>query len=143
MRALEATDLAALHKASFETPRPWSCEDFAGLLSAPGVFLVTEDGPSFALGRVVLDEVELLTIAVPPNARRQGLGRKVLVAFEDRARALGAAHAFLEVSAVNPVAIALYQSQGWVQAGRRTNYYRTPDGTHVDALILTKALNAT
>lgn len=132
-------ELAALHAASFETPRPWSEAEFGELLDTPGCFLVTAPG-GFALGRVVEDEAELLTLAVAPETRRLGIGRRLLSAFEDTARARGAASAFLEVSASNDPAIALYLSQGYSGTGRRRSYYRAPDGTRIDALVFTRPL---
>ena len=53
--------MAALHARTMTTPRPWSREEFAALLGSPGVFAVGEP-TGFALGRVVLDEAELLTL---------------------------------------------------------------------------------
>ena len=131
--------LAAVHGASFETPRPWSAAEFASLLADPMVFAVG-DAAGFAFGRVVADEAELLTLTVAPTARRRGLARACLAAFESTAKARGAATAFLEVAAGNTPAIALYQGAGWHQTGRRPGYFRHGDGGREDALILTKPL---
>ncbi|HAL06313.1 MAG TPA: ribosomal-protein-alanine acetyltransferase, partial [Brevundimonas sp.] len=63
--------LAAIHAEAFETP--WDAAALAELLASPGVFVVAEaDG--FILIRVVVDEAEILTLAVRPTARRAGLG---------------------------------------------------------------------
>lgn len=138
---LSPADLAALHKASFTTPRPWSETEFAGLLSMAGVFLICGDGPSFALGRVVAGEAELLTLAVDPAAQGRGYGRRALIAYEAEARA---AHdgetSFLEVAATNDVAINLYLSHGYSESGKRRAYYSAPDGAKIDALIFSKPL---
>ncbi|MDV7141884.1 GNAT family N-acetyltransferase [Tropicimonas sp. TH_r6] len=136
---MSPADLAALHAACFETPRPWTEGEFTDLLDMQGVFLCTRpDG--FALGRMLLDECELLTLAVAPSARRAGSGRALLSEFEAHARAEGAITALLEVSADNAPARALYDSQGYSEAGRRNSYYRAPDGRRIDALILTRHL---
>lgn len=131
--------LAALHAATFTTPRPWTAAEITALLALPGTFL-TGDATGFALGQTTLDEAELLTIAVAQGARRQGLGSRLLAAFEAEARARGATRAFLEVSAKNVAARALYQGAGWLQTGRRPGYYRAPEGGRIDALILAKPL---
>lgn len=131
--------LAALHTACFDTPPPWSATSFANLLSDPTVFLIADDH-GFVLGRVVVDEAELLTLAVDPAQRRVGIGRRLLDRFETRANRQGATYAFLEVSERNAPAIGLYSAAGWTKAGRRTEYYRTPDACRIDALILSKAL---
>jgi len=133
--------LAALHGACFATPRPWSAAEFAALLTAPGVFL-HGDSRGFVLGRAVAGEAELLTLAVAPEARRQGLGRALLVAFEAEARQARAETAFLEVAAANVAARALYAGAGWAEAGRRRGYYRLPGGGADDAVVMTRALAA-
>lgn len=106
-----------------------------------GVFLVTSDSPSFALGRYVAEEAELLTIAVSPEARGRGLGRDMLQAYEEDARQQGALTSFLEVAADNVTAISLYLSEGYSESGRRKAYYTAPDGSKIDALIFEKRIN--
>lgn len=131
--------LAALHARCFTTPRPFTAAEIAGLLDSPHVFLCTRpDG--FALGRALAGEAELLTIAVDPARRRQGLGRALLGDFDTGARARAATEAFLEVADGNAAARALYAAAGWQPAGRRRGYYRDPDGSRDDALLLRKAL---
>jgi [ribosomal protein S18]-alanine N-acetyltransferase len=132
--------LASLHARSFRTPPPWSAADFAGFLSDPLAFLLVEGDAGFLLGRAVAGEAELLTLAVAPDARRRGLGRKLLARFLYQARLRGADDAFLEVSAENPPAIALYESAGFVRAGLRRGYYADPDGRRIDAMVLSRAL---
>lgn len=132
--------MARLHAACFETPRPWTETEFAGLLCLSGVFLCTDGESGFALGRVLHDESELLTLAVAPEARRRGIGRRLLDGFEAQAAAAGASAAFLEVSAENRSAQQLYETQGYRHAGRRKGYYRAPSGERIDALILRRDL---
>jgi ribosomal-protein-alanine N-acetyltransferase len=133
-------DLAALHARCFRTPKPWSAADFSGFLADPLCFLLVEGDAGFLLGRAVAGEAELLTLAVSPDARRRGLGRKLVARFLYQARLRGADSAFLEVSAENAAAIALYESAGFTPSGRRSGYYRAPDGTRVDALVMHREL---
>jgi len=136
--------LAALHARAFTVPRPYSAAEFAAFLDDPRVFLLaapTGHELGFALGRAAADEAELLTLAVSPERRRQGMGRALLDRFEDAARTRGATAAFLEVAAGNAAARALYASAGYRQTGRRPGYYRGARGAAEDALILTKPLN--
>jgi ribosomal-protein-alanine N-acetyltransferase len=135
----EPASLAAIHTAAFTTPRPWSADEFAALLTGPGAFLCTEPG-GFLLGRVIADEAELLTIAVRPEIRQRGLGARLLATFLDEARARGAMTAFLEVAADNAAALRLYANVGFVETGRRPRYYTTPDGHRIDALVLSHSL---
>lgn len=127
--------MAALHAACFTTPRPWTAQEFADLLTSPTVFALTEHG-GFLLGRVVAGEAELLTLAVSPHARRKGTGRRLVQRFLAHAASAKAESAFLEVAATNHPAQALYLASGFAQAGKRRGYYPAPDGTSDDALIL-------
>ena len=138
---MTADGMAALHRLCFFTPPPWRAAAFAGLLDSPHVFAVTQ-AAAFALGRSAADEAELLTLAVAPEARRQGAATALVAAFEAEALRRSATTAFLEVAADNIAAQALYRMCGYAQAGLRPRYYRAPDGGAVDALILRKALNA-
>lgn len=131
--------MAALHAAAFPDSRPWSPEEIAGLIEAPGGFAVTA-AQGFALGRAIAGEAELITIAVAPAARREGTGRGLLVAFEAEARARGAACVFLEVADNNAAALALYIGAGWTETGRRHAYYKRAGRAAVDALTLAKRL---
>ena len=99
-------EMAALHAHSFTTPRPWSEAEISDLLASPLVFALTRPG-AFLLGRVVAGEAEVLTLAVAPEARRRGLGRKLLARFIYQARLRAAETAFLEVAAGNAAARAL------------------------------------
>lgn len=134
-------DLAALHRLCFQTPPPWSEPDMAAALADPLVFLLTEGDSGFLLGRTVADEAEVLTLCVRPEGRRRGLGRALVARFVYQARLRGARRAFLEVSAENPAAIALYESAGFARAGQRRGYYRTAEGARIDALVMTRDLD--
>ncbi|MFN3938430.1 MAG: GNAT family N-acetyltransferase, partial [Gemmobacter sp.] len=73
-------------------------------------------------------------------ARRQGVGARLLAAFEAGAAARGAARVHLEVAADNLAARALYDRAGWHLTGRRQGYFRRPGGPAADALLMAKAL---
>lgn len=132
---MTAAELAQLHALCFATPRPWSAAEFAEFLASPLCFLLTEP-QGFLLGRVIADEAELLTVAVAPEARRQGTGARLLARFAQAAQARGAASAFLEVAESNTAAKALYAQAGWATAGHRKGYYHSPEGAAVDAVVM-------
>ncbi|WP_292024553.1 MULTISPECIES: ribosomal protein S18-alanine N-acetyltransferase [unclassified Brevundimonas] len=130
--------LAALHAEAFSAP--WDARAFADLLAQPGVLLRIEaDG--FILIRVVLDEAEILTLAVRPGARRQGLGRRLVERACVAAKDAGAETLFLEVAEDNAAARVLYARAGFVEIGRRKAYYAGPDGRRIDALVLHRDLS--
>lgn len=139
--ALDLDRAAALHREAFEPlgERPWTRRDMAELLASPGVagLFVEVEGREggFALWRVAADEAELLTIVVPSDRRRRGLGRALLAAVAGQARHGGARCLFLEVGADNAPARSLYSQAGFVEVGRRAGYYRRHGG-FADALVL-------
>ena len=135
-------ELATLHGRCFTAPRPFTEVEFAGFLASECCFLCAEP-EGFALGRVIADEAELLTLVVAPEARRQGLGRQLLTDFESVAQQRGATRVFLEVAANNITAQTLYTTQGYSESGRRLAYYRAPDGQRIDAILMDKPLGTT
>ena len=118
----------------------WTRSQCAGILPMPGVQLVlARDGAGglagFSLFRTIADEAELLLLAVAPDYRRQGIGRRLLDHFIDRARDCGAGRVHLEVREGNP-AVIMYREAGFNFAGRRRKYYRGRFGGEFDALTL-------
>ncbi len=134
--------MAACHSSAFAgIGRAWSNVEFNALVDSPLVF-VTGDARGFALGRVIADEAELLTLATAPAHQRSGLARTCLAAFEREAALRGARVAFLEVAEDNLPARALYDGAGYTEAARRTAYYVRQNGETSDALVLRKSLAA-
>ncbi|MEO1024148.1 MAG: GNAT family N-acetyltransferase [Pseudomonadota bacterium] len=133
--------LAAIHAQAMDVPAPWSAANFAELIDTKGVFTVPgHPNAGFALGRVIADEAELLTLAVMPSHQRKGIGAACLAAFESTACELGATIAHLEVATSNLGARSLYEQQGWTETGRRPGYFRGPDG-RIDAILMQKRLS--
>ena len=131
--------LAALHARAFTRLRPWSAGEFTELLQSPLVFLCPAPN-AFALGRVVADEAELLTLATDPGHRRTGQGAACLNAFETQALIRGAIRAFLEVDSENRAALRLYETAGYQTSTRRKHYYALPGGQRADAIVMVKPL---
>ncbi len=132
----EAPALAALHRAAFPPAEAWGTDAIRLMLELPGAFGLEAPGRGFVLARVAADEAEILTLAVAPPCRRQGVGAALLAAAMAGAVARGAAAMFLEVSEGNAAARTLYLAAGFAEVGRRRRYY--PDGA--DALVLRRDL---
>jgi len=131
-----AAAMAAVHSAAFPPNEAWGADAFALQLALPGVFAWLDRRGGLILARVAADEAEVLTLAVAPEARRQGIGTRLLDAALSLAASRGAHTAYLEVSDANGAARALYRRAGFTPTGRRPRYYA--DGT--DALVLRHAL---
>lgn len=93
----------------------------------------------FVLSRHVLDEEELLLIAVAPGARRRGVGTALIGHLLAAARARAVSRIFLEMRRGNP-AIHLYRKHGFEPIGERRNYYRMANGTRIDAITFARTL---
>ena len=102
----------------------------------PGVWLTLArvDGEiaAFALSRAILDEAELLLIAVRPAFRRRGIGAALLRGVIADARGRNVTQLHLEVRAGNE-AVALYTAHGFAKVGERRAYYRGRTGQSFDA----------
>ncbi|MEO5938072.1 MAG: ribosomal protein S18-alanine N-acetyltransferase, partial [Sphingomonas sp.] len=115
----------------------WTRNQVIGILAVPGVWLtIAEQGGravGFALTRGVLDEAELLLLAVIPEMRRKGVGAALLrsVVSDCALRGIGSLH--LEVRDGND-AIKLYRNSGFTKVGERRDYYRGPNGQSYSAL---------
>ena len=99
------------------------------------LWLVALDGETvvgYVGSQTVLQETDMMNIAVADSHRRQGIARMLV---EELIRQLDAYQLTLEVRASNAGAIALYDSLGFTQVGLRKNYYHKPKE---DALILRK-----
>jgi ribosomal-protein-alanine N-acetyltransferase len=121
----DADVLARIHATSF--PSPWKADDFTLFLNqreVAGWATGQDDMPSgFILVRYVADEAEVMTIAVDPAARGNGLGRALLAHAIADLRGRGVRTMFLEVGVRNVPAIALYRMMGFVACGKRKGYY--------------------
>ncbi|HZT87059.1 MAG TPA: GNAT family N-acetyltransferase [Stellaceae bacterium] len=133
-----AGPLAILHRAAFPED-PWDRKALEIILRIPGAFGFigwSEEGPAgFALAQDLGGECEILSLGVLPNRRRRGVGVRLLAAVLNEARRRGHASAVLEVAADNAAAYSLYLRTGFVEVGRRRDYYRRRGGS-IDALIM-------
>ena len=124
----------------------WTRPQCEGILGLPGVWLLIarEAGRTagFALARAIVDEAELLLLAVPPAMRRRGIGSMLLEAVAAGAATREATRLHLEMRDNNP-ARALYAGAGFVEVGRRRAYYRGQDGRRFDAITLSRVLAET
>jgi [ribosomal protein S18]-alanine N-acetyltransferase len=130
--ALHAEALAFVHAQAFAAGERWGPDAMALQLGLPGAFGWIAPQGGMVLARVAADEAEVLTLAVLPGRRREGLGRALLRRAMQTAAERGARAMFLEVGEANQGALVLYAGAGFVEVGRRARYYR--DGS--DALVL-------
>lgn len=135
-------NLEAVHRLEARClSQPWSLEGLAEELDNPNaLYLIAQEGQE-VLGsggmQFAAGEFYITNIAVHPDHRRQGVGRALLRALVDFAAGQKGEFVSLEVRPSNLAAIGLYQSMGFVQAGRRRDFY---SGPREDGLIFTLTL---
>ena len=121
---LYAPVLAKLHALCFQNP--WSLDNFQTILQLPTTFGYL-DKNGFILCSDLGDDLEILTLAVHPNFRRQGIAFQLISTLQNYAIQHQKQHLFLEVNIHNLPAISLYQKCGFIQSGQRKNYYHEDD----------------
>ena len=135
-------EMAELHRDEPTGQRAWSEAEFSAMLCASNALSVTCN-TGFAVGQIILDEAELFLIITKPENRKQGVGRRILATFEQRALQNNIRRIILEVAYSNVAARALYTSNGYQQIAVRKNYYTFPSGRRVDAIVMEKHLKKT
>jgi ribosomal-protein-alanine N-acetyltransferase len=144
LRQADSSDLeaiAAIERLSFGDP--WSAPEFESVLSlVHTIFLVAVSGADeeiegYVVALAVVDEAEILNVAVSAAQRGKGIGGSLLDAALAEVEKRGALSIFLEVRLSNGPARALYGSRRFIEVSRRKGYYRNPPE---DALVMRRAV---
>ena len=122
------------------TPHPWRESQFTDShVKHNCLSLVHGDQIiGYAIYHVVVDEAEILNIAIAKPFQGKGYGRvlldHVIAVVTKKAKRL-----FLEVRMSNDSAIELYNNTGFVEICLRENYYQTANGSE-DAILMAMEL---
>ena len=137
MKPEHVSQIAELEKQCFSLP--WSersvCAELDNPISLWIVAVLGDKVVGYVGSQSVLDEADMMNIAVHPDFRRQGIAERLVKALCDKLRERQVRCLTLEVRASNEPAKSLYEKLGFLQVGRRPNYYKEPKE---DALILRK-----
>ena len=129
--------IAELEKCCFSDP--WSVNSIAMELNNPlSLWIVAVDAEKlvgYVGSQSVLGWADMMNLAVAPEYRRNGIGAELVTQLISRLQKNDVTCLTLEVRVSNSSAIALYKRMGFVEVGRRPNYYHNPKE---DALILRK-----
>ena len=139
--ALDIPVLASYEKLLFPYS-PWNTaqfkEEFAGIPTTRFMSVAEADNTIIGYCGVFLPapgvEADILTVAVLPEYRRQGIAREFMRQIEEWARERGASAMMLEVEHTNESAIELYKSLGYMKISVRMDYY----GPRQDAFVMRK-----
>lgn len=143
MQAADVARVAELEARAFSDA--WPASAFTDLLTRAYARLrVAEDKEGTIIGYCVLlraaDEGEIANICCAPEVRGRGIGGLLLDDALAAADASGVGATFLEVRTSNTPARRLYERRGFVQVGKRRNYYQAPIE---DALVLRRSQPST
>ena len=137
MKSSHVAQIAQLEKICFSDP--WSEKSIASELDNELAFWLTamegEQVAGYIGSQTVMDESDMMNVAVHPDFRRKGIAEALVNALVEALKSKGSRCLTLEVRASNVPAITLYGKLGFSEIGRRKNYYRNP---REDALILRK-----
>jgi len=140
---MTAADLDAVAEAETHIyPFPWTRGNFADSLAAGhGAWLAREDGRmiGYSVMMQMVDEVHLLNISVLPELQRTGRGSALLMHLFDLSRMRTATRMLLEVRPGNVSGQGFYQRHGFVEIGRRRDYYPAHEGRE-DAIVMVRDL---
>lgn len=128
--------ITEINRVSFTNP--WTRQMFAqefGQSDLARIYVVRlPDAPvaAFCVCWIVVNEVQVNTLAVRPDLRRRGLGAAVVRHVLRDAARRGAARATLDVRVSNTPALALYRQLGFEVRATRPNYYSNPtESAHI------------
>lgn len=134
--------LVALHAKGFEMG--WDRQSIADFVESDWVLVRSDSSAGsvagFIIVRQALEEAEIITLVVDPEARRSGHGLALVTETLEKLTASGVIKVFLEVARDNQAALALYLRAGFMQIGARKAYYARQNGSTVDALVLSTDL---
>ena len=141
MRLADLDEVMVIERRSFSAP--WEESTFRGLMRRPSAALLVAETDDELTGYSVMwfaaDEGELGDIAVIPERRGEGIGRRLLLESISVAASRGTRSLYLEVRESNDVARRLYEKVGFSVVGVRKQYYTEPAE---DAIVMKLDLHA-
>ncbi len=123
-------------------PYPWTRGNFADSLAAGHGAWLAKEGErmiGYAVMMPALDEAHLLNISVLPELQRSGRGSALLIHVFAQARLQAATRMLLEVRPGNVSGQGFYRRHGFVEIGRRRDYYPAHGGRE-DAIVMARDL---
>ena len=123
----------------------WSQAQLAAAVNGSELVLaiaLDEEIVGYMVANYVLDQADIYTILVARRSRGKGVAKNLLKAMVALLQEREVEQVFLEVRASNEPAQALYKGNGFVETGRRKNYYTNEDGSREDAIVMQRDLLA-
>lgn len=141
IRLMNASDVAVVAEIeNLVQSHPWTKKQFEDSVNTYQVTVIEQQGQvvGFCILQPVLDEANLLLMAVHPSQQGKGMGYQLLEASLAMLKN-DPVQVFLEVRESNIAAIKLYEKSDFHQIDMRKNYYPKADGSQEHAIIMVKA----
>ena len=126
-------------------PFPWTRGNFIDSIAAGYLarVLIADDGElvGYFVAMPGFEEMHLLNVTVSARHEGRGHARRLLAELYALSASFAATAVWLEVRESNARARALYEREGFTEAGRRRDYYPAPAGKREDAILMTRSLN--
>lgn len=141
IRLMQQSDVARVCQIENSVQsHPWTQNQFQQAVDSYQSTVIEQHGQvvGFCILQPVLDEANLLLMAIDPSMQGKGLGFLLLDTSINMLKN-NPIQIFLEVRESNTAAIKLYEKADFHQIDLRKNYYPNPDGTREHAVIMVKA----
>ena len=133
-------DVYEIDKEAF--PIPWRKDSFEEELKNILATYLVAKLDNKVIGYIgmwfVMDECHITNVAVASTYRRMGVASKLIKEMLKLCKENQIAYIMLEVRETNLPAQKLYESFDFIKDGIRKNYYKNPDGTFENAVLMTK-----
>lgn len=138
---LQDTDLPSVEhiaQACFSNGA-WSTKQYLQSIESErsvAIGLFAPDLVGYIIFSKILDEGELLQVAIDPAQQGCGFAQQLIAHGIEMLRTVGVKRVMLEVRESNSVAIAVYKKMGFLTEGLRKNYYPPVNGTQREHAVL-------
>jgi [ribosomal protein S18]-alanine N-acetyltransferase len=151
MRPMTQKDLGAIMMVETVIyPFPWTEANFRDSIKAGyDAWMLFDDSTAESKGKPFvgycllmwsMDEIHILNFSIDQTQQRQGWGMRMIRWLGHNGYQRGARALLLEVRPSNLSAICLYEKAGFVELGRRKNYYPSHAGSKEDAIVMQASL---
>jgi len=141
IRKAQFSDIDSVLAIEQESINSWTYDQFIQELNNKfSLFIVAQSNNSvigYAVAWKISDEIQINSISVKKNFRKQGIGNKLLAEIIKNDADKVYSTAVLDVKSKNTEAINFYTNNGFTKTGIRKNYYNNDND---DAVLMEKIL---
>lgn len=142
VKKVTKSDLKQIEELEQEIfPDPWSLKSLTDSQEKENALFICTKDEKKIVGYMIIyfaaDEAEIIRVAVKKEARRKGIGQRMLLGVEDYCEKKKIRKLYLEVRESNFAALSFYLDGGFINSGLRKDYYSNPKE---DAILMKREL---